>query len=86
MYVLIILFVFMALYIVRAVRGPSIWDRLLALSLISTKVILIVVCFASLSETAYLTDIAVVYALLGFITIIFTALFLLERIKTGDGR
>jgi len=73
----------MALYIARIARGPSIWDRLLGLSLISTKVILIIVVIASIRETTYLLDVAIVYALLGFISIIFTAQFLLERIKSG---
>ena len=83
-----ILLIFMAVYIVRAVRGPSIWDRLLSLSLVSTKIILIAINYASFRETAYILDFALLYAMLGFISIIFTALFLLNRIKkseTGDG-
>ena len=83
MYILWILLAYLTIYIVRVVKGPSIWDRLLSLSLISTKVILIIVIYASFHETAYLLDFAIVYALLGFISIIFTALFLLERTKGG---
>jgi len=83
MYVIWILLACLALYIMRVVKGPSIWDRLLGLSLISTKVILIIVVFASIKETAFLLDVAIVYALLGFISIIFTAQFLLEKIKSG---
>lgn len=81
MYVLWILSAFLALFIVRAAQGPSVWDRLLGLSLISTKIILIIVVFASVYDTAYLLDYAIVQALLGFISIVFTALFLLERMK-----
>jgi len=73
----------LAVFIVRVVKGPSIWDRLLGLSVISTKVILIIVFFASYNQIAYLLDIAIVFVLLGFISIIFTALFLLQRIKAG---
>jgi len=83
MYLFWILLACMALYIARVVRGPSIWDRLLGLSLISTKVILIIVVIASIRETPYLLDVAIVYALLGFISIIFTAQFLQEKIKSG---
>jgi len=75
-----LLLFFVAVYIVRAVRGPSVWDRLLAMSLISVKLVLVVCLFASESETAYLLDFAIVCVLLGFISIIFTALFLFERI------
>ena len=74
---------YMALYIIRVVKGPSIWDRLLALDVISTKIIIIVVIFASHYELEYLLDFAIVYALLGFISIIFTARFLLQRMKGG---
>ena len=78
-----VMLAYLVLYLVRVIIGPSIWDRLLGLSLISTKVLLIVVLYASLYDTAFLLDIAVISALLGFIGIIFTALFLLERIKGG---
>jgi len=37
-----------------------------------------------MQKTSYLLDLAIAYALLGFIGIIFTAVFLLEKIKTGD--
>ena len=83
MYMLWIMLALMTLYFVRVVRGPSIWDRLLGLNLIFSKVILIIVNYASLHETAYLLDFAIVYALLGFVGIVFTALFLLERMKGG---
>jgi len=78
-----VMLAFLTVFIVRVVKGPSIWDRLLGLSVISTKVILIIVFFASYNQIAYLLDIAIVFALLGFISIIFTALFLLQRIKAG---
>jgi multicomponent Na+:H+ antiporter subunit F len=75
---------FLAFFIVRAVKGPSIWDRLLGLSLIATKVMLIIVFFASYNQIAYLLDLAIVYALLGFIGTLFTARFLLQRVKGGE--
>ena len=74
---------FLTFFIIRAVKGPSIWDRLLGVSLISTKVILIIVFFASYNQIAYLLDLAIVYALLGFIGTLFTACFLLRRVKGG---
>ena len=83
MHMIWVMLAFLTVFIVRVVKGPSIWDRLLGLSVISTKVILIIVFFASYNQIAYLLDIAIVFALLGFISIIFTALFLLQRIKAG---
>jgi len=78
-YVLWTMIVFLFLYIVRAIKGPSIWDQILALSVISTKIIIIIVIFASINETAYFLDFAIIYALFGFIGTIFIALFMSER-------
>jgi len=75
--------IFLSLYIVRIIRGPSIWDRLLGLNLISTKIVLIIIIFASLQETSYLLDFAIAYTLLGFIGIMLIARFLLGRIIGG---
>jgi len=83
MYILWILLIFLALFIVRIVKGPSIWDRLLGLNLVSLKVVIIIIIFASFYELAYLLDFAIVFVLLGFISTIFTARFILERIKRG---
>jgi len=69
----------MVFYIIRAVKGPSIWDRLVALNLISTKIIVIIIAFASMEGLAFLLDFAIIYALSGFIGTIFIALFLSER-------
>ena len=81
--ILWIMLVYLLLYLIRVIIGPSIWDRLLGLSLISTKVLLIVVLFASYNDMAFLLDLAIVAALLGFIGVLFTAIFLLGRKKKG---
>ena len=79
--ILSVMLIYFVLYMVRVVKGPSIWDRLLGLSLISTKILIIIILFASYRNTAYLLDIAIVCALLGFIGIVFTAIFMLGRFK-----
>ena len=83
MYVVWIIFAFLALYIVGVIRGPSVWDRLLGLNLISTKIVIIIVIFASFYDTAYLLDFAIVYTLLGFIGTFFIARFLVGRTIKG---
>ena len=83
MYVLWILLVYLLLFLIRVVMGPSAWDRLLGMNLVTTKIIMIIIVFASIHETAYLLDFAIIYTLFGFIGVIFTALFLLERGKGG---
>ena len=84
MYVLWIMLVFLFLYIWRAIKGPSIWDRLMVMNIISTKIIIIIIVFASINETAYLLDFAIIYALFGFIGAVFIALFLSERGGKGN--
>jgi len=78
-YFLWIMVAFVLIYIWRVIKGPSIWDRLLAMSILSTKIIVIIILFAMVNETAYLLDFAIIYALFGFIGTIFIALFLSER-------
>ncbi|MCL1988887.1 MAG: monovalent cation/H+ antiporter complex subunit F [Firmicutes bacterium] len=82
MYINGILWVLLAsliIYILYAIRGPAIWDRLLAMSVISTKIIIIIIFFATINDVSYLLDFAIIYALFGFIGTIFIALFLSER-------
>ena len=74
-----IMLVYLVFFLIRAVKGPSIWDKLLGMNLVSTKIIVIIVIYASVTNSAFLLDFAIIYALFGFIAIIFTALFLAER-------
>ena len=76
-----IMLAFLIPYTIRLVKGPVIWDRILALNLVSVKIIIIIVISASIQKTAYLLDLAIVSVLLWFICIIFTALFLRDRMK-----
>jgi len=75
MYIIWVLLVFLSLYFVLAVRGPSVWDRLLGLNLLSSKILIIVIVFASFRDTSYLLDYAIIYALSGFIGTIFLTRF-----------
>ena len=87
MYIILwILFGFLIAYIIRAVIGPSVWDRLLGMNLVATKIIVIIMVFASINDTAFLLDFAIIYALSGFIGTIFITLFLSERHKRKTHR
>ena len=54
------------------------WKRLLSYSLISAKIIMIVVLYALFTETSFYLDVAMVYALLSYIGIIVLANYMLE--------
>jgi len=85
-YILWVLIVYLFIYFILTVRGPTAWDRLLGMNLISTKIILIIIIFASINESAHLLDFAIIYALSGFIGTIFISLFLTERILADKKR
>ena len=78
-----IMLAFLSLCIVIVIKGPTIWDRFLGLCLISTKIEIIIIVFASVYKTAHFLDFAIIYTLLWFMCIIFTALFFLDRTKGG---
>jgi len=85
MFILWVMLGLLALYIIRAFRGPTIWDRLLAMNLIATKIIIIIIAIASVADLGFMLDFAIIYALSGFIGSIFIALFLSQR-KLGKIR
>lgn len=82
-YFLWILLIFMLITVIRIVKGPTIWDRVLGFSIISSKIVLMIVIFASINETAFLLDLAIIYALFGFLGEIFLIIFLSDRVKGG---
>ncbi len=54
---------------VRLVIGPTIWDRLLMVNLISAKVVMFVAVYAIFVDSILLLDIAISYGIIGFLTI-----------------
>ena len=66
----IAILVIMALAICRALIGPTVYDRILAVNMFGTKTVLIIAVLAFLTGRMDLLDIAVVYALINFIGII----------------
>ncbi|MBN2221848.1 MAG: pH regulation protein F [Vallitaleaceae bacterium] len=68
-------------HLIRIIKGPSIWDRLLGLNLFSLNMLILMILFALINDTDYLLDIGIVYALLGFIGIVFVARFIQRKGK-----
>lgn len=66
--------IFLAL--VRAVAGPTAADRVVAINIIGTKTLLIITLIARLYRQEFFLDIAMVYALMSFITTIGVAKYL----------
>jgi len=58
----------MGLALIRAVRGPTVYDRILAANALNTKTIVMVTTFGFMvGEPELYLDIALMYALIGFI-------------------
>lgn len=60
----------MALILIRAILGPTIYDRILAVNLFGTKALLLIAIMGFLTERPEFLDIALVYALINFIATI----------------
>lgn len=60
----------MTLAIVRALIGPTIYDRILAVNLFGTKTVLLIAVIATLAGRGDYLDVALVYAMMNFIAII----------------
>lgn len=55
------------LSIVRAYMGPSVLDRMVAMNMITTNVVIIILIFAYLDNSPYYIDVAFVFVLGTFI-------------------
>lgn len=74
--IVLVLLTFAGLY--RAIKGPSPEERMVAINMISTKVTTMIVMIALITSQVFYVDVALVYALLGFITTIGLAKLLLK--------
>ena len=57
-------------YLMRAISGPKFSDRILAINGIQTIIILIICILAVFQGENYIVDIALIYAMLGFVTVV----------------
>ena len=68
LFVMVIVLGTMGLALIRAVRGPTVYDRILAANAFTTKIIVMVVTFGFVvGDPGLYLDIALMYALIGFI-------------------
>jgi len=74
--VILIVTAFLCLY--RVLRGPTVWDRALAINVIGTKTVIILVIIGFIFENPFL-DIALTYAMINFVATIAVSHFLQRR-------
>lgn len=54
---------------IRLIIGPTIWDRILMVNLISAKVVMFIAVYAIYIDNILILDIAISYGIIGFLTI-----------------
>jgi len=69
----------MGLALIRAVRGPSVYDRVLAVNMIGTKTVLLLSVIAFLYGRPDFLDLALAYALINFIGVLAVLEFFRNR-------
>ena len=60
----------MFMNLVRAIRGPAVFDRILAVNAFATQTVLLIAVIGFLKGRPDWLDLALVYALLGFIGVL----------------
>ena len=76
--VLVILALMLMLCLVRAIKGPRIADRLIAVNMMGTMVMVIISTLAVIMEEGYLVDICLIYAMISFLAVV-----VLTKVYTG---
>ncbi|MEE2954658.1 MAG: monovalent cation/H+ antiporter complex subunit F [Pseudomonadota bacterium] len=74
------LLITMIMALIRAIKGPSIYDRIVAVNMFGTKTVLIIAVLGFVMGRPEFLDIALVYALINFIGTI----AVLKVFKYGD--
>lgn len=69
--------------LIRLIKGPSIYDRILAVNMFGTQIVLLIAVLGFMSGRPEWLDIALVYALSNFISVIAISKFLSYR-RLGD--
>ncbi|MCD7738449.1 MAG: monovalent cation/H+ antiporter complex subunit F [Lachnospiraceae bacterium] len=67
---LLLLIVLVLCSLIRAVRGPSVADRIVAVNMINTMVTVIIAIMAVILQEGYLMDICLIYAMIGFLAVV----------------
>lgn len=75
---MLFLVVAISVTMIKLIKGPTIWDRLLSLNLISIKIILLLAVYGVYKDNPLLLDISISYGIIGFLTITLLSRFILR--------
>lgn len=72
-FVLFILALMLFACLIRAVKGPRIADRIVAVNMMGTMVMVIIAVMSLLLDESYLVDICLIYAMVSFLAVVVLA-------------
>ena len=81
--VLICRAVLICLAMIRSIRGPRITDRLIGVNMIGTMVIVVFLVLIVMLHESFLADIALIYALISFVSVLIFAAVYIKKQKEG---
>lgn len=67
---LIFLAIMVVLCLIRAIIGPKVGDRIVAINMMGTMIMVIIAILASMLGEGYLVDICIIYAMISFLAVI----------------
>ncbi len=67
---LIIIGILLILCLIRAIRGPRIADRIVAVNMMGTLIVITICVLAFLMGEGYLVDVAIIYTMLSFLAVV----------------
>ncbi len=76
--ILVVLAIMLMLCLIRAVIGPRVADRLVAVNMMGTMIMCIISILGVLMNEGYLIDIALIYAMISFLAVV-----VLTKVYTG---
>lgn len=87
--VIVILAGLIVLSIIRSILGPGISDRIIAVNMIGTMVIMITAVFSVLLDENYLVDVCLIYAMISFLGVVvlckvYTGVYLQRKHMKAD--
>lgn len=70
LFTLIFLAIMLLLCLIRAIKGPKIADRMVAVNMMGTMIMVMIAVLALLLGEGYLVDICIIYAAISFLAVV----------------
>lgn len=67
---LLVLSILLVFCFIRALKGPTIADRIVSINMIGTQVIAIICILGLMLNEGYLADVAIIYAMISFLSVV----------------